>query len=76
MTRSVAVGLLSLLLSAFLIRQIVYQLRSGTFRARGANVYRTREARPIWYWSTIGSQVLCPLVMLFAFFVIVLRAPR
>jgi len=34
MTRSVAVGLLSLLLSVFLIRQIVHQLRSGTFRAR------------------------------------------
>ena len=34
MTRSVAVRLLSLLLSVFLIRQIVHQLRSGTFRAR------------------------------------------
>jgi hypothetical protein len=47
MTWSVAVGLLSLLLSAFLIRQIVYQLLCGTFRARGANVYRTREVHQI-----------------------------
>jgi hypothetical protein len=68
MTPSVAVRLLSLLFSAFLIRQILHRLRCGTFRARGANVYRTPEAHPIWYASTIGSQVVCPVGHAFCIF--------
>jgi hypothetical protein len=74
--RMIAVGALALLLSGFLIPQIVYQLRSGTFRALGSNVDRTREDHPIWYWSAIGSQAACVLLMLYVLAAFLLRAPK
>jgi len=75
MTRSVAVGLLSLLPSAFLIQQIVYQLAPD----HSAPVERTSTGRVKLTQYGIGrlsARRQCVLVMLFAFLVIVLNAPR
>jgi hypothetical protein len=64
---AIVVGLLSLLIITFFIRQIVDQLRSGKLLPRGSRVYKTRDGNPLWYWSSIGSQAVVVLIILIFF---------
>jgi len=71
---AIVVGLLSLLIITFFIRQIVDQLRSGKLLPRGSKVYKTRNDNPLWYWSSIGSEIAVVLIALYLFLLTVLRA--
>jgi hypothetical protein len=58
------------------VREIVDQLRSGKFRPRGSSDYKTRKNNPVWFWSSIGAQVVVILLWLCLFSQAVLKASK
>ena len=72
----IVVGILTVLIVALFIRQIVYQLRSGKVRPRGSREYKTRADNPIWYWSSVGAQIAVVLIALYLFSQAVLKASK
>ena len=74
MIRVVFAGLLCLLIITIFIWQIVGQLRSGKMRPRGSNVYKTRKDNPLWYWSSLATQVMVVLITLYFFSLTIFKA--
>jgi len=72
--RAVSVGLPCLLIITIFIWQIVGQLRSGKMRPRGSEVYKTRKDNPLWYWSSIATQIMVVLITLYFFSLAILKA--
>jgi hypothetical protein len=65
MARLVVVSLACLIVIALFMRQIVDQMRSGKVRPRGSKVYKTREDNPVYFWSSIGLEMLLILLALY-----------
>jgi len=63
-----------LLIITIFIWQIVGQLRSGKMRPRGSKVYKTRKDNPLWYWSSIATQITVVLITLYFFSLAILKA--
>ena len=62
--RVIGVGIFTLLVVTLFVRQIVDQIRTGKFRPRGSKEYKTRKRNPIWYWYSIGAEILVILMAL------------
>ncbi len=74
MAHVIVVGILCLLVVSVFIRQIIEQLRSGKMRPRGSETCKTRQENPVWYWSSIGLQIILVLMVFYLFAVTVLKA--